>query len=646
MPYRISVLGTSGLRGDEGQPVNSVLQQPRRFALLVYLALESRSGPVRRDTVLGVFWPDKTWDIARGSLNQALYYLRRSLGPDAIRTNADSVEVDGGIVTCDAVELLVASEEGRWLEAADLHGGELLPGYFDNGQSAEFEHWLEATRATIQAAAAKCAWKMAEVEEGGGNAPGAIVWARQACALSSGREAQVRSLMEMMARLGDRAGVLEAFGTLCRSLGELDATPAPATKELLARLRASWEEEDRKAPPAGYGSGEVRVPWTAEPQAKEDHGIGVTGPAPELAGAPTLGPPGGAPPRDPRRGSPQPPSQAGVGCGHLGSHDPHPLPLGRYPGTHLRGLDPDHRGHRRDGSPGGGRGGGPDAPWRGGEPVAGDDSPSGRGGGRQGGGGPGAWVRSPRQPAPDGRGVAGQRPPGGRRERHDPGQHQAGAATAELPGGLDEMARVVAQFARREVGAALAARRLVEAPFPERAITMVQLGRQDMALGASLWRDRSTEGAMAAYAKADSMFAEAAQLAPQWDLPWIDRAETAYRLMWIQRRSEAGSREAERDLVAQGIRFAGEAIARNDRQAESLELRALLYEWQWLLAQPDASGGSAELLARAEEDARRATELDPHRARAWNVLGATLLHRGAGPTPTGPWAGRWRRTPT
>jgi len=201
--------------------------------------------------------------------------------------------------------------------------------------------------------------------------------------------------------------------------------------------------------------------------------------------------------------------------------------------------------------------------------------------------------------------------------------------TAELPGGLDEMARAVAQFARREVGAALAARRLVEAPFPERAITMVQLGRQDMALGASLWRDRSTEGAMAAYAKADSMFAEAARLAPQWDLPWIDRAETAYRLMWIQRRSEAGSREAERDLVARGIRFAGEAIARNGRQAESLELRALLYEWQWLLAQPDASGGSAELLVRAEEDARRATELDPHRARAWNVLGAAFLHRGA-----------------
>ena len=51
----------------------------------------------------------------------------------------------------------------------------MLPGYFDNGQSAEFEHWLDRTGATIRAQAARCAWKRAEEEEAGGNGTGAIV---------------------------------------------------------------------------------------------------------------------------------------------------------------------------------------------------------------------------------------------------------------------------------------------------------------------------------------------------------------------------------------------------------------------------------------------------------------------------------------
>jgi hypothetical protein len=194
---------------------------------------------------------------------------------------------------------------------------------------------------------------------------------------------------------------------------------------------------------------------------------------------------------------------------------------------------------------------------------------------------------------------------------------------------LDELARSVAQFARREVGAALAARRLAEAPVLEQAIAMVRLGRQDMALGASLWRQRSPEAAVAAYRKADSMFVHATRLAPQWDLPWIDRAEAAHRLMWIERMRGDGGPEAAQELAARGVWLASEAMARDPRHAESLELRALLLQWQWLLEQPDATGASAELLARSEADARGATELDPHRARAWNVLGANLLHRGA-----------------
>ncbi|MFO8173851.1 MAG: BTAD domain-containing putative transcriptional regulator, partial [Longimicrobiales bacterium] len=265
MHYRISVLGTSKLCGDDGRPIESILQQPRRFALLVFLALESRTGPVKRDTVLGTFWPDKPQENARGSLNQAVHYLRRSLGAEAVRTLADTLEVNAGIVSCDATELLSASESAGWNEATDLYGGEFLPGHFDNAQSAEFEHWLDATRATLREAAARCAWKRAEAEESGGDTTAAIMWARRACDWSASDEAEVRRLMEMMDRLGDRGGVLEAFRVLSHRLEEMDAAPAPATRELLARMRARWAVEDDTAPQAGLPPGETPVTGFGEP---------------------------------------------------------------------------------------------------------------------------------------------------------------------------------------------------------------------------------------------------------------------------------------------------------------------------------------------------------------------------------------------
>src|SRR5690606_10005931 len=85
-PFTLKLLGTCSLHGKDGRPVQSVLAQPRRFALLAYLALEGRSGGVARERIIDVFWPDASPDRGRGALNQAIFYLRRSLGPDVIRT--------------------------------------------------------------------------------------------------------------------------------------------------------------------------------------------------------------------------------------------------------------------------------------------------------------------------------------------------------------------------------------------------------------------------------------------------------------------------------------------------------------------------------------------------------------------------------
>jgi DNA-binding SARP family transcriptional activator/tetratricopeptide (TPR) repeat protein len=589
---------------------------------LVYLAVESRSGPVTRDTVLGVFWPDKPQDSARGSLNQALHYLRGSLGADAIRTHADGLEVDPSRVSCDAAEFLAACDGGRWEEAAGLYGGDLMPGHFDSGHSPDFEQWLDAMRERLRGAAATCAWKRAEEAEKADQATEAVFWARRACDWSMGPEAEARRLMEMMARLGDRAGVMQAYDSLVRSLEELEAAPAPATRQLLADLRARWAEEDRSPGPAGPREASRPGP-SAEPTAPA-RAPPAPGPAPD-PGAPAAGG-GGSPRRVSWSGLP---ARAGSVAITLALMVVFLSPWGL---TRVREPAAPH----------------PTTVLI--EAVGTHPTDAGVAGMLQG-----EVVRHLREESRL-RVIADAPPEAVTRERgfvvrtallRTGSDLSANVLVADADGGtvlasallkepsvdspvmLDHLARSVAHFVRREVGMALEGRRVAEAPVPEAAVTLVQLGHQDMALGASLWEERSAGPALAAYHKADSVLAEAASRGPDWDLPWIGRAETAYRLLWIDMLSDAGSREAQREIVARGLRMADEAIARDDRQAESRELRALLLEWEWLLSQPDPTGRSGEILDRAEEEAQRATALDPFRARAWNVRGATLLHRGS-----------------
>jgi len=67
-----------------------VLPQPKRAALLAYLCLRGHgAGASRRDTLLAPFWPDSDDERARAALRAALHRLRRSLGPDVIRTRGD-----------------------------------------------------------------------------------------------------------------------------------------------------------------------------------------------------------------------------------------------------------------------------------------------------------------------------------------------------------------------------------------------------------------------------------------------------------------------------------------------------------------------------------------------------------------------------
>ena len=63
--------------------------QPKRLALLAYLALASGRGAPRREALLALFWPELGEDEGRRALRQGLHYLRRVLGEDVFAAEGD-----------------------------------------------------------------------------------------------------------------------------------------------------------------------------------------------------------------------------------------------------------------------------------------------------------------------------------------------------------------------------------------------------------------------------------------------------------------------------------------------------------------------------------------------------------------------------
>ncbi|MFQ5690402.1 MAG: protein kinase [Gemmatimonadota bacterium] len=236
--FRLHSLGSLDLRGPDDRRLLSVLAQPKRVAILLYLAVGSHRGFKRRDTLLAVFWPELEQERARHALRQAIYVLRRALGVDLVTSRgSEEVGLDETRFWCDAVAFEAAVDGGRASEALQWYAGELLPGFFLS-DAPEFERWLDAERQRLRRLASDAAWSLAEQQRMAGNATGAAHWARRAVEFSPWDESSLCRMIELLDQLGDRAGAIDAFDRFARQLkAEHQAEPAPETRALIRRVR-------------------------------------------------------------------------------------------------------------------------------------------------------------------------------------------------------------------------------------------------------------------------------------------------------------------------------------------------------------------------------------------------------------------------
>ena len=245
---KICVLGSTDLRGPEGQELHSILAQPKRLALLTYLAVARPRGFHRRDKLLAMFWPELDQEHARGALRKALYFLRGSLGDAVLEGRGDEeVGLEADAFSCDVLSLEAAAQDDDLEAALDLYRGELLEGLFVSDAPA-FEQWLDSERLRLVRLAARAAIALASREEAAGHTSQAIVAARRATALLPHDELTLRSLMEVLDRAGDRVGAIRAYEDFVEDLrDQLELEPSPETNELAETIRLRSESNGRAA---------------------------------------------------------------------------------------------------------------------------------------------------------------------------------------------------------------------------------------------------------------------------------------------------------------------------------------------------------------------------------------------------------------
>jgi DNA-binding SARP family transcriptional activator len=277
----LRVLGPISLKRADGSTVGSVIAQPKRLALAAYLAAPPPHGGRcfhRKDSLIGLFWPELDQQRARASLRNALYFLRSALGAGAVLNGTDdSVGLDPGEVWCDLDAFDVAVRIRDGVTAYQLYRGSVLEGVHVH-EAQPFEEWLDTQRRRRAAEVQEVTAQAARRHAAAGRLDDALVWARRAREMAPLNEDAVRLLISLRFLAGDRAGALVEYRQLEQLLDEEHGMPpSRMTRQLIEAIRAPQTDPETVArtieqlplPPGAKPASVTLMHTSATPYARE-----------------------------------------------------------------------------------------------------------------------------------------------------------------------------------------------------------------------------------------------------------------------------------------------------------------------------------------------------------------------------------------
>jgi predicted ATPase/DNA-binding SARP family transcriptional activator len=252
----LGVLGSLQVLIDD-TPVTT-LESDKVCALLVYLAVEA-DRLHRRESLVGLLWPDCPEQVARHNLRQALFNLRLAIGdhtasPPYLLISRDAIQFnhasDFSLDLARFNAILHACEEDRRRGTGDpsiraarleemvkLYRGEFLQHFFLE-DSVEFEQWALVRREGLHQHVTDAHSDLANYYELHGDFQAARRHALRQLELDPWREEAHCQMMRTLALDGQRSAALAQYETCRRVLAEeLGVEPSANTRELVEQIR-------------------------------------------------------------------------------------------------------------------------------------------------------------------------------------------------------------------------------------------------------------------------------------------------------------------------------------------------------------------------------------------------------------------------
>lgn len=233
--YRLQCFGSATLFDSEGQEVH--FRSRKHLALLVYLGAH-RNRSLTRPHLAALFW-DTEEQLARHSLSQALYDLRKRVEPLTMHARGGTLRLGGECLEYEAELFEAAVKAGELERAVGLYRGDFAPNLECVG-NRQFQRWLETERSRF-ATVGQASLRRYIVEcDRSGRWGEVCLAALRLVKLEPLDEMGHRSLMKALWLQGDQHSALQHYaeieGTLLRELPE---GPSAQTLELIERIRSS-----------------------------------------------------------------------------------------------------------------------------------------------------------------------------------------------------------------------------------------------------------------------------------------------------------------------------------------------------------------------------------------------------------------------
>jgi TolB-like protein/DNA-binding SARP family transcriptional activator len=218
--YRLNLLGGFALSRRDGA-VAGLSTRKAQF-LLAYLAMPAGT-PHARAKLAALLWGDSGEEQARGSLRNALAAIRAVLGPDALRSDRDTIAIAPDMIEVD-LDLLARAADGS-LDIADANLAHMIRSELLEGQQAptsELEDWLTFERARAQRLAFAAGGRSITRHEERSDLAAAIGMAELLLTLDPLREKTHRLLIRLLMAAGEGS----------RAMAQIEACKAVLRREL------------------------------------------------------------------------------------------------------------------------------------------------------------------------------------------------------------------------------------------------------------------------------------------------------------------------------------------------------------------------------------------------------------------------------